>query len=372
MCRLLEGRQPEPQLSTGQATPMKRILLYVSMIGLVSIAFEIISSVFVLYLYRETGNMPVLYGEPALSSAVVCKKLLKRIFPEAFVDKARMLVDPYPYLKLDADLGFSSSPGKYVFTYRKKNKDGDFVYFKNQVTINPDRTRFVGNHRDGGSQNVYVFGSSSVFGHGVNDEQTFTSLLQQRYQNNKFFLYAQGGYSLVQAYINFEKIKHTINGGDTIVLAYGSFYKAWDVAAPSRLRQYGEPNERIFDDRIKQPKASILDSGKIQIDYVPIYCKFHRSYCESKDPSTDEMDKVAARLINDIAEQTKAKIILLHFSGSRDDRVLKMISNKVHILSALTGDFDYQITDDIMGFDAHPGPYWHYAIYKRLSESGLL
>ena len=32
-------------------------------------------------------------------------------------------------------------------------------------------------------------------------------------------------------------------------------------------------------------------------------------------------------------------------------------------------DFIYAMRDDVMGFDDHGGPYWHHAIYARLSQS---
>ena len=79
------------------------------------------------------------------------------------------------------------------------------------------------------------------------------------------------------------------------------------------------------------------------------------------------MTETTAALINYIAENTQAEVYLLHVAGDADNPVFAMIRN-VNLISALPSEFDYFIRDDIEGFDPHPGPYWHYAISRRLLE----
>jgi hypothetical protein len=38
-------------------------------------------------------------------------------------------------------------------------------------------------------------------------------------------------------------------------------------------------------------------------------------------------------------------------------------------VSATPEDFSSVMRDDVMGFDDHGGPYWHYAIYSRINQS---
>ena len=78
------------------------------------------------------------------------------------------------------------------------------------------------------------------------------------------------------------------------------------------------------------------------------------------------MQKVTAALANHIAESTNAKLYLLHFSGLADNPILHLLNKRFTLISALPSDFDYLITDDVMGFDRHPGPYWHHAIFRKL------
>jgi hypothetical protein len=80
------------------------------------------------------------------------------------------------------------------------------------------------------------------------------------------------------------------------------------------------------------------------------------------------MDDITIKLINAIAEQTEAMVYILHFKGGKSDPILKQLHAKVKVVSVLPEDFDYDMQDHIMDYDHHPGPYWHYAVYTKLSE----
>src|SRR5262249_14401032 len=154
---------------------------------------------------------------------------------------------------------------------------------------------------------------------------------------------------------------------DLIILGYADWYKVRHVAAPSRLREYGGPRPMIHDAAIKHPRAGLDAEGHIVVDSVPLFCQFNQAYCDEPDPPAEYMDRVTAALINAIADGTNARVVLLHFAGRTDDPVLKAVSSRVKVLSALEEDFDYKIRDDVMHFDAHPGPYWHYAMYTKVA-----
>ena len=92
-------------------------------------------------------------------------------------------------------------------------------------------------------------------------------------------------------------------------------------------------------------------------------------YCNQTDPSKDEMARTTAALINEIAKTSSAPVYLLHFDGSKQNPVFGFLSGSVRRISALKEDFDHVIRDDALGFDAHPGPYWHYAISRKLIQT---
>ena len=117
------------------------------------------------------------------------------------------------------------------------------------------------------------------------------------------------------------------------------------------------------------PKAVLDDRGVIRITHVLARCDENEGYCDQADPPKDEIDRITAALINEIAEISSAPVYLLHYDGSKENPIFGLLSSSVRKISALKEDFDYSIRDDIMGFDNHPGPYWHYAISRKLIEA---
>jgi hypothetical protein len=95
-------------------------------------------------------------------------------------------------------------------------------------------------------------------------------------------------------------------------------------------------------------------------------CAMLGDYCRGPDPSQQEMTDVTAALVNQIAARSPAKVYLLHFAGSPDNPVRRQVSPKVEVIAAVRSEFDSVVQDDIIGFDGHPGPFWHYAISRRL------
>ena len=72
-----------------------------------------------------------------------------------------------------------------------------------------------------------------------------------------------------------------------------------------------------------------------------------------------------------MAINTDARVFVMHYDKYRiesDPRnpIFDLLDRKIVRISALVSDFDYFISDDVVGFDPHPGPYWHYAISKKL------
>jgi hypothetical protein len=249
--------------------------------------------------------------------------------------------------------------------------DGNGVKLRTNVTINIDGSRWTGDLPDPLKPSLFIFGDSFVFGEGVNNEQTFSFLLQQALPNFNVRLFAAPAYSLTQAFLNFERLKHEISDRDAIIVGYGDFYDERHVLAPAFLRALNDPTVLASGNRNRLlPKASVDPNGVVSFSYLTQDCCINRLYCEQPDPAKEEMQNVTAALANHIADNTNAKLYFLHFAGAADNPVLDLLSKRFTLISALPSDFDYQIRDDVMGYDAyHPGPYWHYAMFKKLKAA---
>lgn len=348
----------------------KYILFHALMILMVLLLVETASSLLLYFKYRN--SIPELSGEglrPA-TGTLINTAITKFTRKTLFFDKVSYI--PNSFIVPDAAQGYKAAPGEYIVRFTKR-ASGTLEHLNTKITIMTDGTRFTGSLPEQPLRHVYVFGDSCVFGGGVNDEQTFTYLLQSVFRRSAFHLYAMGGYSWSNAYINIMKIKENITADDIIIMGYAAFYKERHIPSPSRLKYLQDWIDDTHPTQPLNPEIKVLhtqmnEAGDITFDTIPAYCRFNKTYCEQNNPSNDYVDRLSKALLTLIVKQTKAKVFLLHFSGPSSDPVLSQLPPNVELISALPQDFDYKIQDDILGFDDHPGPYWHHAMYSKLKE----
>lgn len=353
----------------------KKAVFYAILALIVLAVSEMASSAFLFLAYRD--QISSLSGERFTPSTVlVLRRGLNWLFPGSAPDPAatrRMTRIPQDFFGEDAEQGYRAKPGRYVFRYTRL-RGGAPEHLDSVVTINGDGTRFTGNAPAAPARRIYVLGDSFVFGDGVNDEQTFSFLLQTAFPRDAVHLHALSGYSWANALVTMERIKDQIRPGDIVILGYAYYYKERHVAAPARLRDIRDWMARSFPETELSPKDKLirarLDSANhLLLDTIPMHCKFNPDYCTSAEPTADDTDKVSTELLRSIAAKSSGKIYLVHFFGPRNDPVLAKLPGNVELVPATPEDFPYAMRDDVMGFDDHGGPYWHYAIYSRINQS---
>lgn len=343
---------------------LRQSLYFTIMLAMMALFIEVFSVLFIHYRYHP-------YIEEALQdrrrSATFF--LLHKIFSKSELPTYHgEFAKPSPYRIPDSIQGYTNHTGSFEITYQRRSFD-TVQKFKFYVTMLEDGSRFVGTPRENALRDVYVFGDSFVFGDGVNDEQTFTYLLQSHFPNTRFHLYACSGWSLTNAYLNYQKLASKIGPEDIIVLGYAKFFDVRHVAAPSRIRFWGEPSASGAPPSAFKHLRAQLVGDSLVFDRVPLFCAYAGGYCDQPDPPESYMHNVSARLINDIAKSTKAKVYLLHFFGPLSEEITDQLDPKVHIVHATADTYDYLMRDDINGFDGHPGPYWNHAIYRRMADT---
>lgn len=343
---------------------------YILLAVLVAAAVELLSAGFLFLQHRSriseaTGRE---IGSPTL-------QVLRQAWAALFPDQAtytRMVRLPDGFFVEDKEQGYRANPGRYVFRYVRQ-RGGKSEHIDTVVSVNADGTRFTGNRPARPLRHIYVLGDSFIFGDGVNDGQTFGFLLQAAFARDAVHLHALGGYSWANALVTLERLKDHIGADDVIVLGYALYYKERHVAAPARLRSIREwmatsfPNTELSaNDRLI--RARLDDAGQPVLDTIPMHCKFNAAYCAGAEPSAAYTDKVSIALLRAIAGATKAKVYLLHMFGPKDDSVLANLPAGVELIASTPAAFSYVMRDDVMGFDDHGGPYWHYAMFMRLKQ----
>jgi hypothetical protein len=284
----------------------------------------------------------------------------------------RMTTEPKSQFGPDPELGYKPLPGKYEIIFsRRAFRSSEWERLPVNVTIKNDGSRWTGDCEPSNSTNVYIFGDSFVYGFGVNDEQTFAFLLQQARKETCVKLFAVTGYGMTQSFIQFHKLLAQIAPNDIVLLGYADYFDARNVAAPSWLREVRDwhKSHGLPEASVMLPKADLDNQGAIRISYVQQRCDENGGYCDRNDPAKDKMSRITAALINGIAETSSAPVYLLHFVGRKKNPVFGLLSDSVRRISALAEDFDYVSRDHVPGFDHHPGPYWHYAISRKLIET---
>ena len=360
-------------------SPRARTILYSALTVLVAAAvLEIGASWLMLVYYRAEHVRDFETVDGSYSSLVNLARRAVRLAgapAPAVVEET----EPSPFFRPDALLGYSAAPGTYTHSWSRRNAtSGQWETFRTRVTINPDGTRFVGGERPGkrlGKPTVHIFGDSWVFGTGVPDELTFAGRLFQALPDRNVRLSALGGWALGQAVLNFDRLASLDPKGvgphDIVILGYAGYYDVRHVVAPSRLREISTWLDNIGQPipPFRLPKASRGAEGAVTFSYVDQRCAALGDYCRQPDPPASEMTDVTAALVNHVAARTPASVYLLHFAGAPDEALYRRLDPRVHVIRALRGDFGSVVQDDIMGFDGHPGPYWHYAISRKLLES---
>jgi hypothetical protein len=352
----------------------KKAAFYAILALIILAASEMASSAFLFFAYKD--QISSLSDEPLTPSTVlVLRKGLNWLFPGSAPDPPayrRMTRIPQDFFAEDAEQGYRAKPGRYVFRYTRR-QGGALEHLDSVVTIKDDGTRFTGNAPAEPSRRIHVLGDSFVFGDGVNDEQTFSFLLQAAFSRDAVHLHALSGYSWANALVTMDRIKDQIRPGDIVILGYAFYYKERHVEAPKRLRDIKNWMARSFPDIELSPNDRLirarLDDAKLVLDTIPMHCKFNPDYCTGAEPCADYTDKVSIELLRAIAAKSSAPIYLVHFFGPKDDPVLARLPANVELVPATPADFTYAMRDDVMGFDDHGGPSWHHAIYTRVSQS---
>jgi hypothetical protein len=343
---------------------------------LLAISIEALCSVVLIHYYRRTGVLND--GKSQFSALVVIENVLGRFGISSIPQAAPAAYEfshssePAPFYRADDILGYAANVGtfKHIFKRRKRTQQ-KWELFPVKVTINSDGSRWTGKSYNAvGHPNIFVFGGSTAVGYGVNDEQTFAYLLQAANPDSNVHLFALGGWGLGQAYLRFEQLKDRISADDIIIIGYDDSLDARNVVAPSHIRQMERWVKRMIPDAAseipKVPRATIGPDGNVAFELIGRSCEV--SNCNAADPSQEYMTEISARLINEIAETTPAKVYVVHLGGSKNNRLFEKLDKRVEVISALHDDFGYFIRDDIEGFDRHPGPYWNYAISRLLID----
>jgi hypothetical protein len=161
------------------------------------------------------------------------------------------------------DLGILNNPG----TYRITMNEG-LVFNTRHLE---DNTRYVGAGPDTAVKDVVMLGCSFTYGFGVNDDQPFTSLLQQQFPEVSFQNAGVIGYGTVQSLLQLKELVKNQHP-KVVILDISSFHFMRNTLSPqyrSNLKiGYGRSSHRV-DNQMSKARFPYKSSCADTIQYAP-------------------------------------------------------------------------------------------------------
>lgn len=240
------------------------------------------------------------------------------------------------------------------------------VSFRDIVQSTDDQGwRTVVNQPKTSKNNIAFYGCSFTYGTSLSDSETFTSLIQESFPEQKILNRGIGGHGTVQNYIQFRSDVKKGNV-DVAVFCAISDHRYRNIGHPVRMKAHLSP--KWYDIGVEHIPIVTLDRNcNTEIEYISIWQPaLIRNDFESFLPPDYYLDKATIELFRTIgcfAEDHKIpyKIVLL---DSIDPVFNKAMTEQVDNVVDISTPFNAEYT--FIPNDIHPNVKANNVFYKRL------
>lgn len=195
----------------------------------------------------------------------------------------------------DPYLGFVTNHGKYKIILSKKSTDQKLI---TTVNINKKGYRFPYDDIKNYNDHLWFFGCSYTWGWGLNDNEIFTDVMQQKIKSYKIHNYSIPAYGNIHYLLQLKQLLKTEAKPKAAVFMYNFFHPQRNVAAPSRLRNINTLGKDLYH------PAGYLENEELKIKTIPI------SDNQGKDPSRKYMLEVTKKIFIELLNICKANDII--------------------------------------------------------------
>jgi hypothetical protein len=159
-------------------------------------------------------------------------------------------------------LGYTHLPGKYVVTLR--------TGYKFNVTNLPSSLRITHPvdrvEAPKEKDEIWIFGCSFTYGFSLNDEETYSWLLQERFPEYEVVNFGQNGYGTIHSLIQFQEALKT-RTPKVAVLSYGSFHDERNTFSRTRRKNIAPWNHL---GPLVQPYARLDNDGALSYLFADV------------------------------------------------------------------------------------------------------
>ena len=283
---------------------------------MINIQTFFISSALIIFLFefylRNIGITPYGYKKRSIS-----------VYPEK------------PFFIKDSILGYKHSPGDYEITLsnawdKDPKEDSTFIFNVKHLQNGNRSTGIYDSEKYSYMNEIWVFGCSFTHGWSINDEETFTSLLQKRYREYKFINFGCSGYGTIHQFLQIENLLKSNKKPKLAIFTYMAFHDERNVLSRSRKKNLKEMNslaEELYYPSAKLNPENILEINISDTNYEGIpFINFSSimntidDIYNSYDLKNQNLKVVSQKLISNILDLTSSNKIKTLFVGVYNDK----------------------------------------------------
>jgi hypothetical protein len=321
------------------------------------------SSVFLFryYAFKQTAFTP-----ESTATGFLMNKALSRHSQDTFE------VDNPGMFQPDAVLGYTTVPGVYRIIETSGARKHGY-----RVMVPEAGVRATSYHPVAASRRIYIFGNSTIWGFGLDDEMTAPWFLQAQLPDYQVINQALTSYTHVHQLLQYRRIRENLHPDDIVVFSYAANNLIHDVADPGWLKADSHGYELYLGNKpnfgdVKIPYANLSGEGSLTISYIQLVCAPHESSkCNHDMPEGKVIETIGIKIFEEISRDPKCRILVAFFYGEDSDPViasLRAAGVPIVDLRPRQGGVD---DDDYLLDGGHRGAFAHFKYHELLLDAFL-
>jgi hypothetical protein len=266
-------------------------------------------------------------------------------------------------------LGYALLPGQFTI------KQSQFSWTVTQPSALHRVTRPDGAAPEGRDA-IWIFGDSFTYGMGVDDDATYSWLIQQKHPEIEVVNFGVGGYSTLQSLIELEEtLAAGVKPPRVAVIAYSSFHDGRNALLRGNRKSWIPYVERYPEFPAAQVEEGKLKYGMVKLEYTPwpleersALVNFIEEKSNKAQVITSGAQRVSQAIVLRFADLCKQHGIAFVFAGIyRDARTSSMVQwAEAQGIRALDISVDYTRPENVLPGDGHPSPKANVAFANSL------
>ena len=318
-------------------------------------------------LFRHYASLHRAYYPAGLASMTLLGFILKG---GGRHDEVALAIDHAPLYRTDAKLGYALLSGTYRVTEQRGGLSHEFT-----ITIDDAEHRITSPRSNDTARRLFIAGDSTMFGWGLNDEQTAPWLLQSRFPAWNVVNLSVTSYSTVHGMLQLAASRPPVGADDIVVLTYHPITNDFNVASADILGYLANGFEHQLGDEqlvrdMRVPFGKLV-KGEVELGKYAVACgttDAGKPNCSRTPCSPAEAKRVTEKVFDSIMHAHPAHYVVAFLSGEDEDTVIRHLRNTGAVIADLRTVASDSDANDEVSIDEDAGPFWHHLIVERLAH----